>query len=136
MKTLTRIIAVATLLATLVSPATAGDLRDEDPQTWERAESEVFVPLFEALQAGDVSAIKRLLDADLFEQYHVLLERNSAYPQYLKDYYRGATFELRGIEDEGDRYTADVVIQWPDGRRIPVRMSAKSLNAKPRTGQR
>jgi len=127
---------VAALLATLVLAATAGDRRDEDPQTWERADAEVFGPLFNALKAGDVSAIERLLDDDLFEQYRVLLERNSAYPQYLRDYYRGAIFELRGIEDEGDRYTADVVIQWPDGRRIPVRMSAKSLNPKPRTGQR
>jgi len=125
MKILTVYTVATLILSTLTCPGIAGDLRTDDPGAYARAEAEVFAPLFKALKEGDVSTIEGLLDADLFRQYRVLLEQNEDYPQYLRDYYRGATFEIQGIESDNDRYTADVHIQWPDGKRIPVLMSAK-----------
>jgi hypothetical protein len=57
-----------------------------------------------ALQRGDVSALKSTLGGQAFRDYKTLLEQNTEYPDFLRNYYKGASFQIGdmtpGMDDD------------------------------------
>jgi hypothetical protein len=57
-----------------------------------------------ALQKGDVSALKSTLGGQAYSEYKTLLEQNTEYPDFLRNYYKGASFQIGditpGIDDD------------------------------------
>ena len=73
--------------------------------------------MFEAFASGDVNALKNLFADDMYSNYQTLLDKNTSYPQYLRDYYQGALFEITEITPSGQEYTATISVIFPDGSR-------------------
>lgn len=88
-----------------------------DPQTRSDLQDTMFLPLFAALQSGDLLAIKTYMHDSMYQRYRVLIEQNSEYGQYLRDYYEGATFELLEVSGASGAYVGTVSISWPDGNK-------------------
>jgi hypothetical protein len=57
-----------------------------------------------ALRTGDVTGLKSTLGGDAYREYKTLLEQNTEYPDFLRDYYKGASFQIGeitpGIDDD------------------------------------
>jgi hypothetical protein len=107
------LIAVASLAGSHVQ---AQDIRVSDPQLFAEIRSETFVPLFRAMQSGDVVTIAQYFGEREYERYRVLLEQNQAYSQYLCSYYADTVFTLDKVTNVGNEYVAEVLIRWRDGR--------------------
>jgi hypothetical protein len=56
---------------------------------------------FDALKNGDVGSLLNMLIDPLLKSKRMLLEHNTAYPAYLRNYYRGATMQVTAIEWKG-----------------------------------
>jgi hypothetical protein len=69
---------------------------------------------FEALKGGDVAALKPLLTADAYAEYKELIESNTEYPAFLRNYYRDLEYRVDTIEPEGQDLLARVTIKFPD----------------------
>lgn len=76
-----------------------------------------FSPMFKALKNGDINTIKQYLSGDELEKNRILLEENANYPEFLRNYYRGADFQIEKVEKKDD---ADIIIGvrvfFPDGQ--------------------
>jgi hypothetical protein len=83
--------------------AHGGDFRN-DPQS-------LMVTYFDALKSGDVDMVTTLLTDPILSSKRLLLEKNTAYPEYLRDYYKGSGMTVTDIgrADEGD--TREVTVQ-------------------------
>lgn len=70
--------------------------------------SDAAIAYFNALKNGDVETIKEYIAGDYYEKYKVLLEENKGYPDFLRNFYKGAEFDVlstaRGNND-------DVIVQ-------------------------
>jgi hypothetical protein len=88
-----------------------------------------FADVFQALQAGDVAALKGHLSGAMYEQYKVLLEENSEYPAFLRNFYKGATFSVDNIAHQGDNALVDVIITFPSGSRTVTKMLLKQVDS-------
>jgi hypothetical protein len=75
--------------------------------------NETMVPYFEALKNGDVSTLQRLISGRMFERNKVLLEQNTEYPEFLRNYYRNVTFEVEKAENFGDDILVMVALEFP-----------------------
>ncbi len=77
-----------------------------------------LLPYYEALQVGEVASLRQYLSAKRYAVNRVLIEKNSASPDYLREHFEGAGFELLRLTEDGksERVTALVRIYWPDGR--------------------
>ena len=113
-------------LCVVGSPATAADLRLENPQRYAELRDATFNPLFQALLAGDVATIRHYLTGDTYKQYRVLMEQNQQYGQFLRSYYAGSNFELGEVTPVGDDYVARVFIHWPTGNTSVVDLQVHS----------
>ena len=83
----------------------------------------------QALQAGDVEALKTLLGGRLYKKRRVLLEENTEYSDWLKRYYAGASFsDPSGVRSEAG--TADKVVEVEtrlgSGERVITRLILQS----------
>ena len=59
----------------------------------------------QALKSGDVEEIKNLLGGRLYEKRRVLLEENTEYSDWLKQYYAGASFSFpTGVTSSSDQF--------------------------------
>ena len=58
----------------------------------------------QALKSGDVEAIKSLLGGRLYAKRRVLLEENTEYSDWLKQYYAGASFSFPTGVTSSDQY--------------------------------
>ena len=77
--------------------------------------SEIVLPFFNALKAGDVDSIKRYIAGDMYESKKVLLEQNKEYPEFLRNYYRGVEFYKEDIAEDGGYIIVDITIEYPNG---------------------
>ena len=71
------------------------------------------MPYLQAVKMGDVEKIKQLLSDKDYRAYRVLLEQNTAYPDFLRRYYKDVTFH---IKDEKNSYF-QVEIVFPNGQK-------------------
>jgi hypothetical protein len=70
---------------------------------------------FQALQTGDVQFLLSVLAPPLLNNRRLLLERNTAYPDYLRNYYKNATFNVASITaSEHGVFTVDSEIFFGD----------------------
>lgn len=90
----------------------------------------LLTPFLHVLQAGNIVAIEALLGGDLLKETQVLLRQNKTYPQFLRHYYQGATFEVGQVSAEAGEGFAEVTIVFPDGQRQPMllRLAQKHPN--------
>ena len=104
------------VLATASVFSHAEQLRDSQPSRFAELEYSLFIPFMDALFAGDVGALKPLLDDDHYARFASLLEENTDYPEYLREHYKGASFELVDIDEQGNQLIGTVTVYWGDGR--------------------
>lgn len=85
----------------------------------------VLRSFFAALQTGDTAVIESWIGGDLFEEKKVLLRKNKAYPQFLRQYYQGATFKIANVTHKDGQASAELIVTFPSGelRRIPLRLA-------------
>ncbi|MGD9211676.1 MAG: hypothetical protein PVI90_12900 [Desulfobacteraceae bacterium] len=53
---------------------------------------------FQALKGGDVATLLDMLTEPVLETRRVLLEKNTAYPDHLREYYQNANFTIISID--------------------------------------
>jgi len=75
----------------------------------------VIFPFFKALENGDVNEIRQYLSADMYNEYRTLLEENKEYPQFLRNYYRGAKFSMIDASEVDGEVEVDIIIEFPNG---------------------
>ena len=96
---------------------------------WELQDSVIY-PFFRSLKDGDINAIKRYISSDMYSKYYRLLEQNRDYPEFLRNYYKGAKFRTeRAKEIDGD-VVVDVVIEFPNGSRIQNKLCVSEEKSK------
>ena len=95
----------------------AGDLSATDLR-YSEIRDVTLLPYYETLQGGEVASLGQYLSAKRFAANRVLIEKNTAYPEFLRKHFEGAGFELLRLTEDGnsERVTALVRIYWPDGR--------------------
>jgi hypothetical protein len=73
-----------------------------------------LLPLFEALKKGDVETIKESISGDMYGRYKTLLEQNKDYPEFLRNFYLGATFRMEHVVASDGDIIVDVTIDLPN----------------------
>lgn len=69
------------------------------------------------LRAGDTAGILSLLTEPLLSERRELLERNTAYPQFLREMYQSSYMEVTDIKKvKGNRRAVDVEIYLDEGQ--------------------
>jgi hypothetical protein len=107
--------------------AHANGLRDNDPETFAMARDNTFLPLFQAMQEGNVAVIKQYLHGKTYDEYRTLMDQNETYGEFLRNYYSGASFVLNDISQvSAGVYVADVSIEWTDGRKVQLELEVFS----------
>lgn len=78
---------------------------------------DTVIQFYEASKNGDTETIKQLIGGSFYNERRVLLEENSDYPNFLRDYYRGTELKIGDVVMEGDGTVAviDMEIQFLDG---------------------
>lgn len=61
--------------------------------------SETVMAFYDASRQGDVTTMRSLIAGAFYESRKVLLERNSDYPQFLVDYYRGVRVSIKKVSE-------------------------------------
>src|SRR5258708_32786206 len=86
--------------------------------------------LFQGMKNGDVAVIQQHFSG--LSEYKVLLEQNKDYPAFLRNFYRGATFNISRVTPtpDGDM-VVDVVIQLAGGSRDGTRLNGKGFGGNP-----
>lgn len=82
---------------------------------------------FNALQTGDVNQLKKMIAEPLLSKKRLLLEKNTAYPEHLRNYYQDAQLKISDIIriDDNTR-TADVTIIFTgDANPLKLRIMLK-----------
>ena len=69
---------------------------------------------FQALQQGDISAIKHSISGDLYKKRKVLLEQNTNYPEFLKNVYQGAEFQIKKSTIQENNAVVTVEVYFPN----------------------
>ena len=77
-----------------------------------------LISYFEALKGGDVAALKSLLSADAYAKYKELIESNTEYPAFLRNYYRGLEYRVDTVERAGQELAARVTITFPEAEPV------------------
>lgn len=91
----------------------AQELLKTDP-FYLKVEAEILTPFFNALKDGNVDIIKQYISTDMYRKNRRLLDQNRDYPEFLRKFYKGASFQTKNMLLEGDKITVDVEIQRPD----------------------
>lgn len=78
---------------------------------------DTVIQYFEASKNGDSETIKKLIGGSFYNQRKVLLEENKDYPDFLRNYYRGAEFQLGDtiMKKGGTVGVVNIRIQFPNG---------------------
>lgn len=97
---------------------------------YEDMDSGTFLPLFNALKHGNVEVIKCYIAGDMYRQTKVLLEENKGYPQFLRNFYKGANFSVERAITAEDDIIADVVIEFPHGSKSSTRLRLNKDNGQ------
>ncbi len=59
---------------------------------------ETVIKYFEASKSGDVEAIKTLIAGPFYKKKIVLLEKNTEYPEFLKEFFEGSSMQVINFE--------------------------------------
>ena len=70
---------------------------------------------FKGLKMGDVNTIKQCISGKMYNEVRILLEKNRAYPEFLKRYYQGAIFSVEKLSRTKPMIIVEVVIEFRDG---------------------
>ena len=92
---------------------------------YKNVKSDTFIPLFRALKNGDVDAIKEYISDDMYEKNKILLEQNKEYPNFLRNFYRDALFQVRKVVKSGEIIFVDVRVRFPGGYQNVVKVQLK-----------
>lgn len=68
------------------------------PDAWAGGPNQTVLQFFEASKIGDVETMKQLIAGPFYERRIVLLEQNMDYPEFLSDFYAGASISVRRFE--------------------------------------
>ncbi len=92
----------------------------------------ICMPYLKALKNGDVRTLIELSGGEIYDKYKVLLEKNSLYPQFLKDYYRGVEFVVGDLIREGDDLIVDIHLLDPNGNQstFKIRLAETAKKSK------
>jgi len=69
---------------------------------------------FEALQNGNINTIKDSIMGDLYKKRKILLDQNANYPEFLKNIYQGAEFQITKTTPQGNNAVVNVNVNFPD----------------------
>lgn len=108
-------------LAVMCTISNAGEISRSD-SLYREIQDGAVLPFFMALKNGDINGIKRHISPEMYTKYKRLLEDNKEYPQFLRDYYRGAKFRMERTTRIDNHAVVDVMIEFPDGRRSIKKM--------------
>lgn len=87
-----------------------------DPLHAERSDpSKTLIRYFKALKHGDIETMKECIGGDYYADIRVLMERNKAYPNFLKKFYQGAKLQIMDSYNMGASTVAVVKVHFPDG---------------------
>jgi hypothetical protein len=75
----------------------------------------VILPFLRALADGNVNGIKKYLSTDMYTRNKRLLENNTTYSNFLKNYYSNASFSIIGSSATNGEYIFDVLVEFSDG---------------------
>jgi hypothetical protein len=83
-----------------------------------------------ALQQGDVKTIKDSITGDLYKKRKVLLEQNESYPEFLKNIYQEAEFQLLETNINNDNAQINIEISFPDETRYFILFLKKDASGE------
>ena len=83
-------------------------------QSYEQIGIATISSYFEALKKGDVDTIKNLLSKEVYQSYKALIETNTEYPAFLRDYYQGLEYDVETVEEEANDIRVSVTMRLPD----------------------
>lgn len=91
-----------------------------------------FNTLFQAMKDGDVATIEQYCSGQMGTEYKTLLEKNGDYPAFLRNFYRGATFNIANVtkNPDGDMIV-NVAIQLAGGSSSITQLYAKRFDGSP-----
>lgn len=92
---------------------------------YKNIKSKTFIPLFRAFKNGDVDAIKEYISGDMYEKNKVLLEQNKEYPNFLRNFYRDAIFQVKKVVKSEEVIFVDVMISFPGGYQSIAKVQLK-----------
>ena len=95
------------LLAVLTVTFSAIDAKATGP-------NDTVLRYFQALQQGDTQTIKDSITGDMSKDIKVILEQNASYPEYLKNVYKGAEFQIKKADIQDNDAVITVKVNFPD----------------------
>ena len=107
----------------------AQEISRSDP-LYRNVKSKLFVPLFRALKTGNVDAIKKYISEDMHEKNKILLEQNEEYPNFLRNFYRGALFQVKKVIKSEEIIYVDVMVSFPGGYQNVAKYQLKEEKTK------
>ena len=116
---------VITFICSGVFIAYAADVEEENVRQF-------MTTYFQALKGGDVNALVDMLADPLLGSRRILLEKNTAYPDHLKDYYRDANFAITAITSpKADMYNVNAeFIFGKDANSARSKFLLKNMNGQ------
>ena len=69
---------------------------------------------FQALQQGDINKIKDSITGEMYKKRKVLLEQNANYPEFLRNAYQGAEFQIKNVTIQDNNAVVTVKVNFPD----------------------
>ena len=91
--------------------------------------SDTLIVYFKALKNGDVETIKKCIAGDYYKKYKVLLEENQSYPEFLRNFYQGAEFDIvNTTKGNNDDVIVQVQTYFADGSTAHNKLRLKNFN--------
>lgn len=78
--------------------------------------------MFDALKSGDTGTLKSIFSGEMYEINKVLLEQNTAYPEYLQNYYKGAVFTITEMTPIKKGVIADIDVHFNSKQGLKMRL--------------
>lgn len=107
----------------------AEEISENDP-FYKNIRDNTCIPLFTALKDGDVETIKDCFSNKKHEKHKDVLDENTNYSNFLKDFYRDATFLMKSVVREKKQTFVDIIVYFPDGSQSTRRWFLKEEKRK------
>lgn len=89
---------------------------------------ETVLPFLQALQTGDVQKLESLLAGKMLRDNQVLLQKNKGYPEFLRNQYKGAVFQVTQVNKGQDEFLVSINVSYPDGNNDSIRIRLKQID--------
>jgi len=73
----------------------------------------VVEPYVVSLKSGNIVSVKRLIAGNIYRRNRVLLEENSSYSEFLKNYYQDSIFTIKKIQAMTGHVRVEIEVQLP-----------------------